>query len=147
MGKTMIKKDLFPEIVERYNTDGKSAAYDHLRSRYGIKNPYFVMNRIRACGKYIYDPKSDRFSETGISRADDVFMNLDELCGATATAVNNPASEHVADRTMAMEKLVHELLSDRLLTLSKYITLDSSTRSILIDQTSLAADGYRIVTH
>ena len=74
-------------------------------------------------------------------------MKLDELCGATAATVNNPVSEPVADRTMAMEKLVHELLSDRLLTLSKYITLDSSTRSILIDQTSLAADGYRIVTH
>ena len=58
-----------------------------------------------------------------------------------------PASEPVTDKTMAMEKLVHELLSDRLLTLSKYITLDSSTRSILIDQTSLVADGYRIVTH
>ena len=147
MGKTMIKKDLFPEIVNRYNKDGKSAAYDYLRSRYGIKNPYFVMTRIRACGKYIYDPESDRFTETGISRADDVFMNLDELCGATVATVNNPVSEPVADRTMAMEKLVHELLSDRLLTLSKYITLDSSTRSILIDQTSLASDEYRIVTH
>ena len=68
MGKTMIKEELFPEIVDRYNTDGKSAAYDYLRSVYGIKNPYFVMTRIRACGKYIYDPESDRFSETGISR-------------------------------------------------------------------------------
>ena len=43
MGKTMIKEELFPEIVDRYNTDGKSAAYDYLRSRYGIKNPYFVI--------------------------------------------------------------------------------------------------------
>jgi hypothetical protein len=46
-----------------------------------------------------------------------------------------------------MERLVHELISDRLLTLSRYITLESSTRTILIDQTSLSADGYQVVTH
>ena len=38
-------------------------------------------------------------------------------------------------------------ISDRLLTLTRYITLDSSTRTILIDQTSLSADGYQVVTH
>jgi len=46
-------------------------------------------------------------------------------------------AEPVTDpRPAAMERLVHELISDRLLTLSRYITLDSSTRTILIDQTS-----------
>ena len=56
--------------------------------------------------------------------------------------------EPAADtRPVAMEKLVRELIRDRLLTLSRYITLDSSTRTILIDQTSLSADGYQVVTH
>lgn len=50
-------------------------------------------------------------------------------------------------RSTAMEKLVHELVSNRLLTLSRYITQDSSTRTILIDQTSLSADGYQVITH
>jgi hypothetical protein len=45
-----------------------------------------------------------------------------------------------------MEKLVHELVSDRLLMLSKYIVLDSLARTIFIDQASLSADGYRVVT-
>ena len=60
------------------------------------------------------------------------------------TSQPDPASD---SRPAAMEKLVHELISDRLLTLSRYITLDSSTRTILIDQTSLSADGYQVVTH
>jgi hypothetical protein len=46
-----------------------------------------------------------------------------------------------------MEALVNELINDRLLTLSRYITLDTSTRTIIIDRTSLSADGYRVVTH
>ena len=47
----------------------------------------------------------------------------------------------------AMEKLIQELISDHLLTLSRYITMDSSSRTILIDQASLTADGYQIIMH
>ena len=74
-------------------------------------------------------------------------MDLDELCGTSAGAAvrqPDPASD---SRPVAMEKLVHEQISDRLLTLSRYITRDSSTRTILIDQTSLSVDGYQVVTH
>ena len=46
-----------------------------------------------------------------------------------------------------MEKLVKELLSDRLLEISRYITIDSLSRTILIDRTSLNANGYRVVEH
>ncbi len=75
------------------------------------------------------------------------FMDLDELCG-TAVAKAPLVGEPITDsRPSAMEKLVHELISDRLRALSRYITLDSSTRTILIDRTSLTADGYQIVTH
>ena len=74
-------------------------------------------------------------------------MDLDELCGTTALAAARQPDPAADTRLAAMEKLVHELISDRLLTLSRYITLDSSTRTILIDQTSLTADGYQVVTH
>lgn len=81
MGKTIIGEDAFPEIIQQYNSGGRTSAYDFLRSRYGIKHPYFVMNRIRECGQYTYDPDTDRFAETVTSAADGVFMDLDELCG------------------------------------------------------------------
>lgn len=74
-------------------------------------------------------------------------MNLDELCSTTAVTEGRPTHPATDLRPAAMEKLVHELISDRLLILSRYITLDSSTRTILIDQTSLSADGYQVVTH
>ena len=147
MGKIKISEEMFPEIVRQYNSGGKTAAYDYLRSNHGIKHPYFVINRIRDCGKYTYDPDRDCFMEAGTSTADSVFMDLDELCN-TAVVKSKPATESITDsRPASMEKLVHELISDRLLTLSRYITLDSSTRTILIDRTSLSADGYQVVTH
>ena len=52
MGKTVIGEEAFPEIVKMYNSEGKTAAYDYLRSSCGIKHPYFVINRIRESGKY-----------------------------------------------------------------------------------------------
>ena len=147
MGKTIIGEETFPKIIERYNTGGKTAAYDYLRSQYGIKHPYFVINRIKKCGKYPYDIDTDHFSETDDNTADGVFMDLEELCGTTAPAEIRQTDPVKDARPAAMEKLVHELISDRLMTLSRYITLDSSTRTILIDQTSLLADGYQVVTH
>jgi hypothetical protein len=146
MSKTIIKENNFPEIVDEYNSAGRTAAYDLIRSRYHIKNPYCVMNRIRGCGKYEYDPKTDHFSEAGVNAADNAFMNLDELCG-TVVPKTQPAFLTTTYKSESMEKLVQELISDRLLTLSKYITIDTSTRTILIDQTSLTTDGFQVVTH
>ena len=54
MGKTIIGEETFPKIIEEYNSGGKTAAYDYLRSQYGIKHPYFVITRIKECGKYSY---------------------------------------------------------------------------------------------
>ena len=144
MGKTIISEDIFPALVDVYNREGKTSAYDMIRNRYGVKNPFFVINRIKKCGKYTYDPENDRFSAAESDAANRVFMDLGELCG---TIVSETAGTIEDSRPAAMERLVHELISDRLMMLSRYITLDSSSRTIMIDQSSLSADGYRIVTH
>lgn len=144
MGKAIISEDIFPALVDVYNREGKTSAYDMIRNRYGVKNPFFVINRIKKCGKYTYDPENDRFSAAESDAANRVFMDLDELCG---TIVSETAGTIEDSRPAAMERLVHELISDRLMMLSRYITLDSSSRTIMIDQSSLSADGYRIVTH
>ena len=74
-------------------------------------------------------------------------MDLDELCSAPAVRVPSGTEEANRSRPAELEKLVHELISDRLLMLSRYITLDSASRTILIDRTSLETDGYQIVSH
>lgn len=147
MGKTIISEDIFSELVEVYNREGKTSAYDMIRNRYGVKNPFFVINRIKKYGKYTYDPENDRFSDVESDAADHVFMDLDELCGTVVPKATEKTGIIGDSRPEAMERLVHELISDRLMMLSRYITLDSSSRTIMIDQSSLSADGYRIVTH
>lgn len=147
MGSTVVKEEMFPEIIEEYNRNGKMAAYDLIRSRYGIQNPYFVIRRIKKCGKYTYDPDMERFAEDAEKMSDSVFMDLDELCNTVSVKPQETMRTAADNRLTSMEALVHELISDRLLLLSQYITLDVSTRTVLIDKTSLATDGYVIVTH
>lgn len=147
MGKTTIPEDLFPEIVKEYNSEGKTAAYDLLRSRYNVKNPYSVITRIKCCGKYGYDSENDRFKYPDDELSENIFMDLDELCTPSSLSTVKKPVRTESIRQEAMERLVRELISDRLLVLSRYINMDTSTKTILIDQSSLSADGYKIITH
>lgn len=142
MGKTIINEDRFPEIIREYNTGGKKAAHALLRERYGILHPGGVIRRIKESGKYDYNAEKDRFESVPASGEDgeSLFLGIDELCGFSAAA---PAPANAASgKQECLEKLVQELLGDRLLLLSRYITLDSSTRTMLVDRSSLLADGY-----
>ena len=148
MGKTVIKESMFSEIIDLYNSHGRTAAYDLIRSKYGVKNPYSTMTRIKRSGIYMYNPDTDQFvGGVGKSSPDSVFMDLDELCGTSIVETGRCAGEETVIRRSSMEMLVRELINDRLLLLSRYITLDTSAKTVLIDQSSLSADGYHIVTH
>lgn len=149
MGKAIIGEEMFPEIVQQYNLKGKAAVYEFLQNTYGIAYPSAVIRRIRKSGKYSYDPDTDQFTDARASIADDVFMDLEELCPSSVTdkKTHIPAKIIMENHAVAMDKLIHELVSDRLLILSRYISLDSSSRTILIDQTSLEGDGFQVLTH
>ena len=136
----------FPAIIEIYNSKGRLAANAYIRESYGIKTPWSVMKRIRKAPGFEYDAEEDRFKSTDGRSDESIFMSMSELCGNsgnTSVSADNAASRASA----SMEKLVHELISDRLLELSRYVTLETSSRTILIDRTSMQADGYKVVTH
>lgn len=136
------------EIVQIYNSEGRTAAYDLLRSQYGVKNPYFVIKRIAKSPRFQYDEAEDRYLVHNGSDADGVFMSMAELCSPVAPQHARISEKQLIDsRPAEMEKLIRELLGDRLLELSRYIALDPSLKTMVIDQTSLKADGYRIITH
>ena len=142
MGKTVIKEDMFPEIISQYNKGGSKAAYALLRERYGILHPAGVVRRIKKDGRYSYDEEKDRFENSpGPGEGDEsIFLGIDELCSLSPAA---PApAPAAAGKRADMENLVKELLGDRLLLLSRYITLDSSTRTMMVDRSSLLSDGY-----
>lgn len=120
-----------------------------LRSEYGIKNPYFVFARMKDKEELGYMPEQDRFSvQPDLSGTDGVFMSIEELCTpAVPQTVKLLTGQPAGSRPEAMEKLIRELIGDRLLELSRYVALDSLSKTMIIDKTSLINDGYQLVTH
>lgn len=136
------------KVVQIYNDEGRTAAYDLLRSQYGVKNPYFVLKRIEKSPKFEYNQDDDCYQIHSIKEADSVFMSMDELCSPMVPQhIKETETQLIDNRPDEMEKLIQELLGDRLLELSRYIILDSSTKTMVIDQTTLKSAGYRVIMH
>ena len=144
-----IKDDELKELALLYNDEGKEHLYNLLRDRYEIKNPYFVFQRMKNKADLEYDPEQDCFRiESGPEESDGIFMSMEELCSPMVPRHVMSDKEHIsASRPEAMEKLVRELIGDRLLELSRYVALDSLSKTMIIDKTSLESDGYQLVTH
>ena len=144
----VIKDTDFPELVKIYNTKGRREMYDHSRSCYGLKNPYFILRRLIKSDRYAYDEALDKFHpvecDSFAPEQPELFMSLDELCGKHLPA---QASENQSLRdkpSEAMENLVHTLISDRLLELSRYVWLDPASKMIRVDRAALEENGYRL---
>lgn len=131
----------YPEISDIYNNEGKHAAYDYIKEHYGIKNPTCVMKRMKQDEKTGYDPDTDCF-ECKTATAENIFMGLEDLCSHQMVKQEVPRTADI--KVSAMEKMVHSLISDRLLEISRYVTLDPISHRIIVDQTSMRADGYTV---
>lgn len=73
-------------------------------------------------------------------------MSMDELC-STSESKHAGNKRIDTDNKSNMDKLIHELIGDRLLELSKYITMAASDRVVFIDKTAFVADGYQVILH
>ena len=46
-----------------------------------------------------------------------------------------------------MDAIIQELIGDRLLTLSQYVSLDTTEKILWIDETTLKSNGYQLILH
>lgn len=143
----VIDESDFPAIVEIFNRDGRKAANAYIRTNYRLKNPWAVISRIRRTPGYEYDEANNRFIMPYKHNEEQIFMSIDDLCENKKSQPEKTGDAVNPRNTVSMENLIHELISDRLLELSRYVTLEASSRTILIDRTSMIADGYKAVIH
>ena len=102
----------------------------------------WIMECVKSLG-YNYD--TDRF-ESDSRKEDDIFLNLEMLCeNKIETSDRSEGAISRNDRIKVMENMVHSLISDRLLELSKYVLLDPIGKRILIDKSSMQTDGYQVL--
>ena len=147
MGK--ISDNELKELAQIYNEKGKKELYTLLIEKYEIKNPTCVFNRMCKKPVLAYDKEQDCFfTEQNAVKPEDVFMSMDELC-TPKTPVYPKSTSGICEqnRNEAMEKLIKELISDRLLELRRYVTLDYASKIMHVDESSLKKDGYKLLVH
>lgn len=114
--------------------DGKKTSDDMYRG----KNPhplFYCTEENPFVPKKETRPNSDR-----------VFISLEER--SSPIPVNNVSGGKTvaeAGRSAAMEKLIDDLIDDRLLELNRYVTISHTFKSVTVDRTSLMNDGYALI--
>lgn len=148
MARYKVKDENLKELAQIYNTRGKKTVYELLSSRYGVKNPYFVFRRMCENPDLSYDAERDQFLTAEVQSTEKVFMSMEELCSPIIPQhISSKEQQEIDSRPAAMDKLIKELIGDRLLELSKYVTIDSLAKRIIVDKTTLSTDGYQLITH
>ncbi len=148
MTRYKVKDENLKELAEKYNAQGKKAVYELLELRYGVKNPYFVFQRMCKNSALAYDSETDQFFTDAAQHTENVFMSMEELCSPIVPQhVCNKEQQEIDSRPAAMDKLIRELIGDRLLELNKYVKIDSLSKKIIIDKTTLTTDGYQLITY
>ena len=142
-----VNENDFPAIVDIYNREGRTAFNEYIQSTYGLKNPRALLHRIRKTPGYNYDESTHRFETSEKAKDDSIFMSVDELCRNSSGTDNYVKRDTHSEENLTMDKLIHELISDRLLELRKYVILEPSSKTIIIDKTSMISDGYQVMTH
>ena len=144
-----VAKSDYAQIVEVYNNDGREAACMFMEETFGVKLTSRILSNIKKSNTYIYNQDEDRFEVRKDTDECDIFLSLEQLCGTTPAKSDYAGKEanDDTDKIAALEKLTKELISDRLLELSRYVILDPVSRKILVDSTMMATDGYQVVMH
>ncbi len=135
-------------LAQKYNTEGRRAICNILQTQYEVKSPNTVIKRMRSIEAFRYDSNLDRFLFHQNESPDDVFLSMDELCTPMVQApLNAEDVVYSHKKPQAMEKLIQELIGDRLLAISKYVIMDPLSKTVIIENTSLIAEGYQVITH
>ena len=126
----------FDKVVGIYNNEGREFAQKHLLNEYDM-NLNIFFRRIKQETNYSYRRKEKRFviNDTG-------FISIDDLCANKRVIKTSELVTATANNTF--EHLLFELMKDKLGEINKYIKLETSSRSVIVDLRSLNLAGYNV---
>ena len=144
-----VNKDDRIQLAHVYNTEGKVQMYAILKDKYHIGNPSQVFACMKKATYLSYDTELDRFNIKDMETNEaNIFLDIDALCSNKGNRIkteNTITDENPVHKSM--ESLVQELIGERLLTLSQYVSLDTTGKILRLDKTSLTNDGYQLILH
>lgn len=135
--RTKILKPIdFKAFVDMFNTQGKAAAVKHVTDTYGVRYDTIV-KRLRRDSEYIFDQSRDRYILKSDQDTGSPFLTVEELC---STEKQKPQSSSVISST----EIISDLIRDKFFEISKYVTLENSSRKIILKLDTARNAGYEI---
>jgi len=130
----------FDQFVEIYNSQGKDAAIEYVAQKCNMDYVLFQRN-MRKQSTYVYDRSTKKFK---VQDNENQFMSLEELCNTKPVSTKKDSISNNNWGKIYFDKIVVDLMKDRLSEISKYIFFEQSSKEIQIDSKSLQRDGYTL---
>jgi hypothetical protein len=136
----------FEEFVNEINKNGKNAAKTLVRDKYNLSFEQ-VKRRLLNGTDYYFDASTRLYKHKAKACDTDEFMSLEELDNQPLykTIKNRIDAPIGASSNMSFDEMVKELINDRIMELSKYVSIDHSSRCFIVKTASLKVDGFNLV--
>ena len=136
------------KIMEIYNSSGSDEAKGYLSSEKQIKYPRCVISRLKRNINNRYDKENDKF----LILEESPFLELDELYIKSNNEPKTAYSEPIINKGISNELVIEDELQqmlqllaiEKLLAMTKHISLNQATRQCIINKNSLELAGYKV---
>lgn len=134
--RKIIGKIDFKVFVDIFNTQGKKAAVKHVAETYSVRYDTIV-KRLRQDSDYIFDQSRDRYVLKSDTGPENPFLTVEELCHVEKSKIQQSI---VVDSC----EIISNLIKDKFFEISKYVTLENSSRKITLKLDAARNAGYDI---
>ena len=141
----------FDEFVNEINEYGKTDAKILIRDKYNLSFEQ-VKRRLLNGTDYYFDASTRLYKHKAKAPDTAEFMSLEELDNQKpykAIKITNSRTDapNGASSNSNFEEMVKELIKDRIMELSKYVSIDYASRCFVVKSDCLRLDGFNLVVN
>lgn len=126
----------FKTFVDTFNTLGKEATVKYVTDTYGVRYDTIV-KRLNKESEYMYNQRRDRYVLKSEVDSESPFLSVEELC-------KNEKPKTGQTSTINSTEIISNLIKDKFFEISKYVTLENSSRKITLKLDAARNAGYEI---
>lgn len=144
MDSKPVDKIDYDEFVEMFNSKGKSYTDKFVQEKYG-RCYTIIQKRVAKESKYRFNKNTRKYEEKPPTAVDTEFISIDELYKGKDTEKSDIEPLLGFYTPPTMDEIMLEMIKDRVLELSRYITIDHSNNKIVVKSKHIRSSGYELI--
>lgn len=144
-----MKEDIeidFEEFITTYNKKGRKEALALARDKYNLSFQQ-MRRRLNNKSDYYFDARTRQYKHKSEASIESNFMTIDELdCYKNNdNSLKDSMPLSGLSLTQSFDELLNDLIKDRLMELSKYVSINLQQRRLIINTKSLKQDSFELI--